>query len=108
MDALDLLAQSQQFYVNSGLGASRTIKYVHSDGTSIEELSVFANEVDKNNVDSDKSDAVATLSNVYLDQEPKQNDRVQFKNENLVWRVQSWKYLDSCYIIEITTKRYRV
>lgn len=107
MNAQELLAESQTFFVNSGLGVSKTIKYVHDDGTIIPELKVFANEIDINKVKKDKSSAIATLANVYLSQKPVQGDRVQFSGETDVWRVQSWRPQDGAYILEITSKRYK-
>lgn len=108
MTATELLQDTQNFFVNSNLGAGRTVQYIHADGTNIPALKVFANEIDINKIKNDKSSAIATLSNVFLSQSPQEGDRVQFAGEDDVWRVRSWRPQDGAYIIEITSKRYKI
>lgn len=108
MNASALLAKTQKFFVESGLGASTIIEYRYEDGTIIPALNVFASELDINKIKTEKSTAEATLTNVFLDKEPSQNDRIRFANSQDVWRVQSWSNQDGSYILNIAFKRYRV
>jgi hypothetical protein len=105
--ATELLSSSQRDYVNSSSSVHTAIKYAHQDGF-VESLNVFVSENEFNKNKIEKSEASATISNVFLTQKPEVNDAVLFENENKRWTVKTWRKLNDMYIIELTSQRYKI
>jgi hypothetical protein len=108
MAAIDLLNSTQKKYVqNQNIGTSESIIVTHADPYLVENTFAFAGNVKLNEAGKETLSNKVEFANVFLEQEPKANDIIEYDSKQYTVDEDGWSKQNGLYFIIGSEKRHR-
>ena len=108
MNAVDLLSSIQKTFVqNQKLGASESIVYTHANTSTVENTFAFIGSIKYNNSSDESLENKVEMANVFLEEEPKANDIVEYGSKKYTVDENGWTKQNNLYILTVSEKRHK-